>query len=390
MSTPILDEPHVSPLDSDVAVVVGPHRHEPWRLRLSAVAILGGLVGAGALAGLLFSFGAIHTAATATTIVEQQPSSNAAPSLRASAIYAAAAPGVVAITANVTTEVQTPYGPEAEKEVSSGTGSVLDTKGRILTAEHVILGASSISVKFENGTTRKATVLGKDSSTDVAVLKINPAGLTLHPLALGTLRSLRIGDPLAVIGDPFGYPRSLSVGVVSGLGRTIVAPNGYMVSDSIQTDAAINPGNSGGPLLDSRGLVIGVADQIATGGTGDETNTGVGFAVPVDVIKAVLPALEQGKTPAHAYLGVGATDASTPGALVQTVRAGSPAAKAGVKTGDVITRFGNVPITGFSDLVAALAASHPGASVTLEVTRDSKQLALQVTLVRQPVRAASG
>ncbi len=347
-------------------------------------------MGAGALAGLLFSLGAIHTAATATTIVEQQPSTNAAPSLRASAIYAAAAPGVVAITANITTEVQTPYGPEPEKEVSTGTGSVLDTKGRILTAEHVIQGASSISVKFENGTTRKATLLGKDSATDVAVLKIDPAGLTLHPLALGTLRSLRIGDPLAVIGDPFGYPRSLSVGVVSGLGRTIVAPNGFMVSDSIQTDAAINPGNSGGPMLNSSGLQIGVIDQIATGGTGVETNTGVGFAVPVDVVKAVLPALEQGKTPAHAYLGVGSIDANTPGALVQTVRAGSPAAKAGVKAGDVITRFGNVQITGFGDLVAALAASHPGANVTLEVTRGGKQLTLHATLARQPAQAVGG
>jgi putative serine protease PepD len=389
MTTPTLDRPQAAHI-RDNAVLAGPGRApKPSALRLSVVAIWAGIVGAGALAGLLYAAGAVHSAATATTIVEQQPSSNAAPSLRASAIYAAAAQGVVAISANVTTEVQTEYGPESEQEVSSGTGSVLDTKGRILTAEHVVQGASSITVKLLNGATRKATVLGKDSSTDIAVLKINPAGLTLHPLALGTLRSLRIGDPLAVIGDPFGYPRSLSVGVVSGLGRTIVAPNGFMVSDSIQTDAAINPGNSGGPLLDSRGLVIGVADQIATGGTGDETSTGVGFAVPVDVVKAVLPALEEGKKPAHAYLGVGSIDASSPGALVQTVRAGSPAAKAGLKAGDVITRFGNVEIAGFSDLVAALAASRPGDNVTIAITRGGRQISLRVRLVPQPARAAS-
>jgi putative serine protease PepD len=354
------------------------------------VAVGAGLVGAGALVGLLFAFGAIHTAATSTTIVEQQPSSNAMPTLRASAIYADSVSGVVAISATVTSEVQTEYGPESEKAVSTGTGSVLDTKGRILTADHVVAGGSSITVKFANGITRKATVLGKDSATDVAVLKVNPAGLTLHPLALGTLRSLRIGDPLLVIGDPFGYPRSASVGIVSGLGRTIVAPNGFMVSDAVQTDAAINPGNSGGPLLDSRGLVIGVADQIATGGTGDQTSTGVGFAVPVDVIKAVLPALERGQTPVHAYLGLGSTDAtSRAGALVQTIRSGSPAAKAGVKVGDVITGFGNVAIGGVSDLVAAIASRQPGADITLTLLRNGKQLSLHIKLAKQPAQAAS-
>ncbi len=281
---------------------------------------------------------------------------------------------MVAISATVTTEVQTAYGPASEKGVSSGTGSILDTTGRILTADHVVQGASSISVKLADGTIRNATVLGKDSATDVAVLKIVPAGLTLHPLTLGTLRSLRIGDPLLVIGDPFGYPRSASVGIVSGLGRTIVAPNGFMVSDAVQTDAAINPGNSGGPIFDSQGLVIGVADQIATGGTGAETSTGVGFAVPVDVIKAVLPALEAGKVPAHAYLGVAAADAtSQAGALVQNVRKGSPAAKAGLKTGDVITALDSVKIGGVSDMVAAIASYQPGAKVTIWVRRAGKE-----------------
>jgi len=237
---------------------------------------------------------------------------------------------------------------------------------------------------------RKAQVTGRDSATDVAVLKIKPAGLVLHPLTLGSLRSLRVGDPLFAVGDPFGYARSLSSGLVSGLDRTIEAPNGFMVAHAIQTDAAINPGNSGGPLLDAQGRLIGVVDQIATGGSQADTYTGVGFAVPVDVVKAVLPQLERGATPTHAYLGVGATDATPSGALVETVQAKSPAAAAGLKEGDVIVALDTTKVGGASDLVAAIAEHRPGDRVTLTGRRGAKQLSVNLTLATQPSQAASG
>ena len=187
---------------------------------------------------------------------------------------------------------------------------MLDTQGRILTADHVIAGASSITVTLQNGDTRSAKLLGGDTATDTAVLKVDPSGMTLHPLPLGSLATLRIGDPIAVIGDPFSFQRSLSTGLISGLDRTIQAPNGFTIAHAVQTDAAMNPGNSGGPVLDARGRVIGVADQIATGNSGADSSTGVGFAVPIDIVKTVLPQLERGTTPAHAYLGVGAADAT--------------------------------------------------------------------------------
>ena len=175
-----------------------------------------------------------------------------------------------------------PFGGPSQSATATGTGFVVDGKGHIVTAAHVVEGASSISVKFQDGTTRTAKVLGTDEATDVAVLSVDPSGLTLHPLALGSSASLAIGDQVAAIGDPFTYQRSLSTGVVSGLDRTISAPNGFTVAHAIQTDAALNPGNSGGPVLDAGGQVIGIVDQIATNGS-SQTSSGVGFAVPIDL-----------------------------------------------------------------------------------------------------------
>ena len=177
--------------------------------------------------------------------------------------------------------------PEPVRSTATGTGFVVDGKGHIVTAAHVVEGASSISVKFQDGTTRTAKVLGTDEATDVAVLSVDPSGLTLHPLALGSSASLAIGDEVAAIGDPFTYDRSLSTGVVSGLDRTISAPNGFTVAHAIQTDAALNPGNSGGPVLDASGRVIGIVDQIATNGS-SQTSSGVGFAVPIDLVRSEL------------------------------------------------------------------------------------------------------
>jgi putative serine protease PepD len=195
-----------------------------------------------------------------------------------------------------------------------------------------------------------------------------------------------VGDGVAVIGDPFGYDRSLSTGVVSGLDRTIQAPNGFTVAHAIQTDTAVNPGNSGGPMLTSSGKVVGIVDQIATGGSGADQSSGVGFAVPIDLVKSELATLEAGQRVAHAYIGLGTSEASdgTAGAFVGQVAAGGPAGRAGVKTGDVITAIDGRKIGGSSDLVATIAAHKPGDKITLTVARSGRTDQLTVTLGVQP------
>jgi S1-C subfamily serine protease len=277
--------------------------------------------------------------------------------------------------------------------VSLGSGFVLDGQGHILTVAHVVSGATSISITFQDGSKRSAKVLGEDGSSDVAVLLVNPAGLTLHPLSLGSSRALAVGDVLAIIGDPLGFDRSLSTGVVSALDRTIQAPNSFMIAHSIQTDAALNPGNSGGPLLDSGGRVIGIADQIATGTNQfgrptSETTTGVGFAVPIDLAKAELNPLEHGEKATHAYLGVGAASATgggQQGALVATVQSGTPAAQAGLRAGDLIIGFAGATIRSSGDLIAALTAEQ----IKLTVQRGSSRITVTVKLVAQPAQLAS-
>jgi S1-C subfamily serine protease len=261
-----------------------------------------------------------------------------------------------------------------------------------LTASHVVAGGSTITVKFLNGTVRTASVLGTDTSNDASVLHVNPSGLTLRPLTLGSNTSLAVGDPLAVIGDPFGYNRSLSTGVVSALDRVIEAPNRALIANALQTDAALNPGNSGGPVLDAQEQVVGIADQIATGGSNIDQGDGVSFAVPIDPVKAELSQLEAGSSVAHPYLGVALQEAAinSQGAQVTSVASGSPGASAGVKTGDLITAFDGTTVIGPSQLVASLDGLKPGDTVTLTVTRGSSTLTLTATLGTQSNHATSG
>jgi putative serine protease PepD len=332
-----------------------------------------------------------------STVVTSAPgaTSDGGSGLNAAAIFANANPGVVDITAqSKTTTANGPFGlPRQAQSADSGTGMVLDGRGDVLTADHVVAGADSISVTFQGGATRSAKVLGADPATDVAVLKLDATGLTLHPLALGTLSGHRVGDPVAVIGDPFDVQRSLSTGVISGLDRAIQGLNGASIPGAVQTDAAMNPGNSGGPVLDGGGRVIGIADQIDTGGSGVDSSTGVGFAVSIDVVKSELTRLEAGATPAHAYIGVGAADATDSGgdagAQVQTVQSGGPAARAGLRPGDLIVALGSAKISGVNDLIAAAAARKPGDRTTLTVVRDGSRMVLHITLGTQPQHAAT-
>ena len=224
-------------------------------------------------------------------------------------MYAQAAAGTIDLAVQSTTIVNTPFGEREQQATALGSGFVLDGQGHLLTAAHVVDGGTSIRVAFQDGSTRSATIVGKDDASDVAVLHVDPADLKLHPISLGSSRALAVGDELAVVGDPLGFERSLSTGVVSGLDRTIEAPNGFQIAHAVQTDAAMNPGNSGGPIFDSSGRVVGIADQIATrtnefGRSTTETSTGVGFAVPIDLIKNELARLEHGEHVSHAYLGL--------------------------------------------------------------------------------------
>jgi putative serine protease PepD len=369
----------------------------PGRRGLALLLIFTALGGGLAGAGLLLLTGAGDGASTTTTVTEATTAaaaqrSDASAGLDARTLYANANPGVVDITSrgiSSSGDSASPFGGSGQSATATGTGFVVDGKGHIVTAAHVVEGASSISVKFQNGTTRTAKVLGTDEATDVAVLSVDPSGLTLHPLALGSSASLSIGDEVAAIGDPFTYDRSLSTGVVSGLDRTISAPNGFTVAHAIQTDAALNPGNSGGPVLDASGRVIGIVDQIATNGS-SQTSSGVGFAVPIDLVRSELSKLEAGQTVRHAYLGVSTSDlgTGTAGALIQSVSSSGPAAGAGLRSGDVVTHIGSAAIKGTNDLVAAVAARAPGDRVQVTVKRGSSTQTVTVTLGTQPTQAA--
>jgi S1-C subfamily serine protease len=278
-----------------------PDRSAP---RTLALALTCAVLGAGIVASLLYATGAAGARTEVTSVKEVLPAGSGADgtaALNAAGIYAATAPGVVDITASgiQTSSSGFRFSPGGQSETATGTGFEVDSRGDILTASHVVAGASSITVRLWDGTARSAKVLGVDHSTDAAALEIDPSGLTLHPVTLGSSQALAVGDPLAVVGDPLNYDRSLSTGVVSALDRTIQAPDGFTVADAIQTDAAINPGNSGGPVLNTRGQVVGITDQIATGSSGSDSFSGIGFAVPIDDVKAELSQLEHGVHVTH-------------------------------------------------------------------------------------------
>jgi S1-C subfamily serine protease len=378
---------------------------------LLLAAVLGGLVATGA--GQLLDD---EASSTSRTVIQQAPlaasagaATDAESGLTPAQIYERFAPGVVFIRSQITQQVSSPFdlgGPQTSE--ATGTGFVISNTGEILTNAHVVEGASTIDVQFADKRSVRAKLVGKDVSTDLALLKVDPDGLDLRPLPLGTSKDVRVGDPTIAIGNPFGLDRTLTTGVVSALQREIRAPNGFAISEVIQTDAAINPGNSGGPLIDATGRVIGVNSQIETAG-GGQGNVGIGFAVPIDTAKRIVPQLEKEGRVERAYLGVttltidGSLDAlDLPvdrGALVEEVAPGSPADRAGIRAGniqaqvagqpvvlggDVITKVGGVDIRTDDDVARAIGTQKVGAKVPVTIVRDGRQRQVTVDLVARP------
>jgi putative serine protease PepD len=352
---------------------------------IAAVALA---AGAGAGAGSYAAFGG--DSAKTTTVVEQQaPSQTSSPAaatktLSVNGVYKRARDGVVEITMTSSgggnSNSPFPFGGGSSQ--AQGSGFVYDSAGHVVTNNHVVDGASSISVMFADGSKYSAKVVGTDSSTDLAVLKVDAPASKLHPLALGNSDDLEVGDGVVAIGSPFGLEETVTSGIVSALDRNISSTNRYSISGAIQTDAAINHGNSGGPLLNMAGDVIGVNTQIESDSGGNE---GVGFAIASNTVKDVAARLARGEKVAHPYLGVLVGNARNGnGAQLGRVTSGSPAADAGLKAGDVITSFGGETITSSDDLTGAVAAKKPGDKVSVTYRRDGKSHTVQVTIGTRP------
>jgi putative serine protease PepD len=361
-----------------------PRRHSHRTLAaLAVVAAVGAGAGVGAYAVVDASSSPAPAAGAPLLSGSLQPAALRSSSSSSSLVnlYKRTSPGVVdiVVTTSGSGGSDSSFGApqQSQSGKAEGTGFVLDSKGDIVTNEHVIDGATSITVKFQNGKTAKGTLVGSDTGSDLAVIKVDPSATTLVPLALGDSATVQTGQAVFAIGSPFGLADSLSAGIVSATGRTITSPSNKPIANAIQTDAAINHGNSGGPLLDSSGNVIGVNSQIESDSGG---NDGVGFAIPVNTVKSITSQLVAGQKITHPFLGVYLSDASGGGAAISKLTAGGPADTAGVKAGDVITAVDSTPITSSSDLVTAISADTVGQKVTLTVTRDGASQKIDVTL----------
>jgi S1-C subfamily serine protease len=361
----------------------------------AAAALLGGLVALGGLA-LAGDLGGGTTTVVSTS-------------------SARAAPGVVQITS--TTSVPDdepsldPFGlPPSDPSEALGSGFVIDKAGHIVTNYHVIEGADQIEVSFSNQDTLRATLVGSDPSTDIAVLRVEASSRGLTPLTFGDSGGVRVGDPVVAIGNPFGLARTTTAGIVSAVQeRTITAPNGYPIDHVIQTDAQINPGNSGGPLLNHRAQVIGVNSQIAPA-PGSTGNVGIGFAVPSNTVKEVVAQLIATGKVDRAFLGITGSTVTgelarvfrlpvDAGVLVETVGQDTAADRAGVRGGsdttvvagesytlggDVIVALGGRRVSSLEELRDALADHKPGDTVKVELYRGDDQRTVEIELGKQP------
>jgi putative serine protease PepD len=349
---------------------------------IGTVALAAGLaVGAGGYAAVANDTSAPSAANASSTAI-----STASARMSVGAIYEKANTGVVEITATSNAaQGDSPFPFDQQQggsQQAQGSGFVYDSDGHVVTNYHVVQGATSLQVTLADGSTYDATVVGTDPSTDLAVLKVDAASDKLHPLTLGDSGDVAVGDGVVAIGSPYGLEETVTSGIVSALGRTIESTNGYSIPGTIQTDAAINHGNSGGPLFNLSGEVIGVNSQIESESGG---NTGVGFAIPSNTVRSVADQLIAGQEVEHAYLGVQLQDtAGESGVRVASVSDGSPAAKAGLEAGDVITAFDGDTVEGADALTAAVSAKNPGDKVEVTYTRGGDSHTVQVTLGTRP------
>ena len=354
-----------APPPPDAPAPASPPSRRSGRLR---AAVAGGLVSVTLVAAGAFGLGVIGSDDPPAG-APLQASVAVAPKQQGdvAAIYKAASPAVVSIRAGN----------------GSGTGFVVDTDGTVVTNAHVVGDSDQVSLQFSDDRTVTADVRGVDTSSDLAVLHVEPARAgTLSALELADSSTVRTGQLAVAIGSPFGLPQTATAGIVSGTGRHIQAPDGFQIDSVIQTDAPINPGNSGGPLLDAAGRVIGVNSQIATGGT-SQGNVGIGFAVPANTVRDVIPQLERGEAIRRAYLGVSTAEGNS-GAVVREATAGGPAARAGLRAGDEIVAVGGERIGDPDDVAAAIQDRAPGESVDVEVRRDGELRTLEVQLSTRP------
>jgi S1-C subfamily serine protease len=374
--------------------------------------VLGGLivlvVGAVLIATNVIDTGDTKTVVRETPATQPTATSTGTPGRSVRDIYKQEGRGVVFIQSQgVSTDSSSPFGAP-QQGTATGSGFVVDNDGTIVTNAHVVEGADSVQVRFaENGEFIDADVKGVDVDTDIAVLKIDPSKVSggLTPVPLGDSSKAQVGDPVIAIGNPFGYSRTVTTGIVSGLQREIQAPNGFTIPDVIQTDASINPGNSGGPLLDANGRVIGINSQIATGG--GQGSVGIGFSVPINTAKKLLPDLKAGEAVEHAYLGVQMQDvtnqlaedlnlASDKGALVVEVTKGSPAEKAGMRGGrtetaqgvaaggDLIVAVDGKSVRDSSEVANAISQKRPGDKVEITYYRGDSKKTVTVELAKRP------
>ena len=339
---------------------------------VAAAAVVGG--GAGAAIATLADSGSSAKTTTVTTVAAGANVANT--DLSVGQVAKSATKSVVEIDATTSGGGQSfPFGNSGSSS-AEGTGFVYDTKGDIVTNQHVVSGATNVKVKFSDGSTYTASVVGSDASTDLAVIHVNAPSSKLVPLTLADSSKVSVGDGVVAIGNPFGLDGTVTSGIVSALRREIASPNDTPIEGAIQTDAAINHGNSGGPLLNLHGEVIGITSQIQSEGGG---NDGVGFAVPSNTVKSIASQLISSGKAQHALLGVTPADTGN-GVRVATVKSGSAADDAGLKAGDVITAVGSTQITSSAQIRTIIAGKQPGDAMTLTIRRGGSSKTVHVTL----------